>query len=52
MKLEEKLLAETKEKLERLRSDPEAIEKQISLAEEDLKTLERLRKLLSWNECF
>jgi len=38
MKLEEKLLAETKEKLEKLRSDPTTTDEQISLAEADLKT--------------
>ncbi|MGI0010817.1 MAG: hypothetical protein ACREAE_05405 [Nitrosopumilaceae archaeon] len=35
----EKLLTETKEKLEKMRSDSEATEEQIHLAEEDLKTL-------------
>lgn len=53
MKLEEKLLAETKEKLEKLRSDPTATDEQISLAEADLKTFGvSVRKFLSWHECF
>jgi len=52
MKLEVKLLAETKEKPEKLRSDPTTNE-QISLAEADLKTFGvSVRKFLSWHECF
>ena len=53
MKLEEKLLAETKEKLEKLRSYSEATDEQISLVEKDLKTFGvSVRKFLSWHECF
>ena len=53
MELEVKLLAETKEKPEKLRSDPTAIDEQISLAEADLKTFgTSVRKFLSWYECF
>jgi len=49
----EKLLAETKEKLEKLRSDPTVTDEQISLAEADLKTFGvSVRKFLSWHECF
>jgi len=48
MELEVKLLAETKEKLEKLRSNPTATNEQISLAEADLKTFEvSVQKFLS-----
>ena len=53
MKLEVKLLAETKEKPEKLRSDPTTTNEQTSLAEADLKTFGvSVRKFLSWHECF
>jgi len=52
MELEVKLLAETKEKLEKLRSNP-TTDEQISLAEADLKTFGvSVRKFLSWYGCF
>ena len=48
MELEVKLLAETKEKLEKLRSNPTTTNEQISLAEADLKTFEvSVQKFLS-----
>ena len=38
----ETLLSETRKKLDKLRSDPNATKEQIRLVEEDLKTLEAL----------
>ena len=40
----ETLLSETREKLDKLRSDPNTTKEQIRLVEEDLKTLEALYK--------